>query len=446
MNAAAIAVVVAICVCIVVLGVAIFVAVHITRGQSPLPSWRCTCPKLRSGRRKRRHQRNREEDELNAKNCKDIELLPLDKVMAKLAGCRARKNYIYARHYIEAHPMDESEGRLSSHDLEYVIENGANAWEFVPSQDNVGVTVRNCTNLEFSEGENSLVANLQFPNEQRVYYYEVRLDSVPEGTNVAVGVAMRGYPPLRMAGWADNSVAYHTIDGTAYYAHPLHACRKALGSAHTSDTVGVGWRPFSGKMFFAINGVIVCHIRTPWAHKRMYPVVSADGPCSLSVNVGARAFVLAHGNMRHWGLASTEGSRPPPPMYHNMDGTVLLASTPSLAEDLAHPPSYESSTAASERHTSIPISDDSDLSDIDQDIRFGVLDSAEVEDAGSAEFSYGYSGISHGSRGHLLDTLLEIAPTSSSQRRYSISSLGIPFQQESSRRNSTPSIHFFSPF
>ncbi|PIA18439.1 hypothetical protein COEREDRAFT_24638, partial [Coemansia reversa NRRL 1564] len=236
----------------------------------------------------------------------------------------AEENYTYACQYVETHPIDESEGRLSNHDHEYVMENGANAWEFVPTDENAGVVVRNCTELEFPGGEQSLIANLQFPNEQRVYYFEVRLDSLPESTNLAVGVAMKGYPPLRMAGWAKNSVAYHSIDGHAYYSHPLNVCRQSIGSARTSDTVGVGWRPNSGKMFFAINGAIVCHIRTPWAHKRLYPIVSADGPCSLNVNVGARAFVLSYANMRHWSLASTEGARPPPPLYQNVSGTVLL--------------------------------------------------------------------------------------------------------------------------
>ncbi|KAJ2719344.1 cysteine protease, partial [Coemansia sp. Cherry 401B] len=292
---------------------------------------------------------------------------------------------------------------------------------FVPSDENAGVVVRNCTEIEFTGGEQSLVANLQFPNEQRVYYYEVRLDSLPEGTNVAVGVAMRGYPPLRMAGWASNSVGYHTADGTAYYAHPLHACRKALGAASTSDTIGVGWRPYSGKMFFAINGAIVCHIRTPWAHKRMYPVVSADGPCSLNVNVGARAFVLSHGNMRHWGLASTEGSRPPPPMYQNVHDTVLLAATPHA--DHAHPPSYENSVDGdSAKHTALSIDNDD----------FGDLDDEEVEEFDSP----GLFGSSHDSRGHLLEgTSPELA---ASQRRNSIGSLALSPRPEGFRRNSTP--------
>ncbi|KAJ2801118.1 Protein ssh4 [Coemansia guatemalensis] len=257
------------------------------------------------------------------------------------------------------------------------MENGANAWEFVPTDENVGVVVRNCTELEFPGGEQSLIANLQFPNEQRVYYFEVRLDSLPESTNVAVGVAMRGYPPLRMAGWAKNSVAYHSIDGHAYYSHPLNVCRQSIGSTHTSDTVGVGWRPNSGKMFFAINGAIVCHIRTPWARKRLYPIVSADGPCSLNVNVGARAFVLSYANMRHWSLASTEGARPPPPMYQNVSDSVLLEATPRVPEYPGdpgrphYPPAYDNSRHIP-KETAISIEDNGN--------DFGVI---EVEDLDS---------------------------------------------------------------
>ncbi|KAJ2825573.1 Protein ssh4 [Coemansia erecta] len=432
MNAAVIAVVVALCICIVVSAAGIFMTVYVTRGRPALCSFKCTGSGTHSGRRRRRRHRNHEEDTLSAKNREEIEMLSLDAVMDKLKDSRARKNYIYARQYVEAHPMDESEGQLSNNDLEYVVENGANAWEFVPSEENSDVVVRNCTEIEFPGGEQSLVANLQFPNEQRVYYYEVRLDSLPEGTNVAVGVAMRGYPPLRMAGWASNSVAYHTMDGTAYYAHPLHACRKALGAACTSDTIGVGWRPYSGKMFFALNGTIVCHIRTPWARKRMYPVVSADGPCSLHVNVGARAFVLSHGNMKHWGLASTEGSRLPPPMYQNVDGTVLLASSPHMHGEHVHPPTYDNSESS--KHTALSI----DVGDGEDDGEFDGVDEEEMDDFVSPGFYSGHFGSSHDSRGSLLQSVSpELAAT---HRRYSISSLSMTPQPGASRRNSTPAL------
>ncbi|KAJ1792345.1 Protein ssh4 [Coemansia sp. RSA 353] len=420
MNAAVIAVVVALCICIVVTSVGIFVTVYVSRSRPSFLSFRC----LRFGsKRHRRRHRNREEDALNAKSREDIELLPLEKVMDRLKDSRAWNHYIYARQYTEAHPMDESEGRLSNHDLEYVIENGANAWEFEPSADNTGVVVRNCTEIEFTGGEQSLMANLQFPNEQRVYYYEVRLDSLPFSTNIAIGVAMKGYPPRRMAGWARNSIAYHTLDGTAYYAHPLHACRKALGAARTSDTIGVGWRPYSGKMFFAVNGAIVCHIRTPWANKRMYPVVSADGPCKLHVNVGARAFVLSHANMKHWGLAATEGARLPPPMYQNVDGTVLLAATPHVL-----PPTYECSTdGESTKHTVVSIGDEGD--------EFDGVEEEEMDDF----VTPGYLGSRFASPNNSRSSLLETTSPELVGRRYS-SSMSMTPQPETSRRNSTPGI------
>ncbi|KAJ2856926.1 Protein ssh4 [Coemansia erecta] len=275
-----------------------------------------------------------------------IQRLDAGEVLRKLRGLRASQNYTYACEYTATHAIDESEGTIVGEELDYVIEHGANAWEFVPGPENRGVVVSNGTEIEFSGGEQSLVTNLQFPNEQRVYYFETRLDELPSDTNVAVGIAMKDYPPLRMAGWARNSVAYHTINGNAYYSHPLDRCRKCI-RAQTSDTIGIGWRPRSGKVFVAINGAIVCHIRTPWIQKRLYPVVSADGPCKLSVNVGARAFVLSHANMRYWGLAPPEGARPPPPMYQHASDSMLLDSAAnqecagdSLSTLIARPPSY----------------------------------------------------------------------------------------------------------
>ncbi|KAJ1997706.1 calpain 7, partial [Coemansia thaxteri] len=154
---------------------------------------------------------------------------------------------------------------------------------------------------------------------------------------------MKSYPPLRLAGWARNSIAYHSGDGCVYYSHPLDKCRQAKRTC-TSDTVGVGWRPRSGKAFFAINGAIICHIRTPWARKRLYPAVSADGPCTLSVNMGTRAFVLSHANMRYWAVAPPEGTRLPPPLYQVTPETELLADS--------RPPDYNDHHAA---HTAIEL-------------------------------------------------------------------------------------------
>ncbi|KAJ2764014.1 Protein ssh4, partial [Coemansia nantahalensis] len=340
MNAATIVAVVIVSLCIITTAVGIVLTVYLTQREN---HWPWSSNNNRRQRRQRRAQHRLEADREEAKACADIALLPLDDVLARLRGTRAAANYMYACQYREEHPIDESEGRLSDHDHERVLEEGARAWAFAPGPEHSGIAVRSGTEIEFSGGEQSLLASLQFPNERRVYYYEVRLDSVPAATNVAVGVAMRNYPPRRMAGWARNSVAYHTIDGTAYYSHPLDARRTALARARTSDTIGVGWRPNSGKMFFALNGAFICHIRTPWARRRLFPVVSADGPCSLSFNAGERAFVLSHANMRHWSLASTEGVRMPPPMYQHVAGTFLLEESP---RHLHGPPAYGGSNAS----------------------------------------------------------------------------------------------------
>ncbi|KAJ1961695.1 cysteine protease [Dipsacomyces acuminosporus] len=357
MSPGVIAVVTVICVGIVI--IAVVAAIKIRKSRRKGMPWFAEhsifsihlCRQVRSERRGKQESGHGKIQEMSS-----------DKVLSKLKGSRAEQNYMYACEYLEAHGPDESEGRLSDQDLEYVIEHGASAWEFKPEPENTGITVRNRTEVEFSGGEQALVANLQFPNEQRVYYFEVRLDELHGGTNVAVGVAMKGYPSLRMAGWAKNSVAYHTIDGCTYYAHPLDVYHRSM-TAHTSDTLGVGWRPNSGKMFFAINGAIICHVRTPWAHKRMYPIISADGPCSVSANFGARAFILSHANMRYWGLASSEGMRLPPPMYQTVSETLLLAASPSSEDDAGstsnhmHPPSYDDSEANSRNGSVVGISD-----------------------------------------------------------------------------------------
>ncbi|KAI8321423.1 hypothetical protein GQ54DRAFT_298005 [Martensiomyces pterosporus] len=367
MTTTTVAVVAVICTCIVVAAIAAALRVYRSNGGRRVP--------LFAGRRSpnaaRNDQSRSERREARKRRHEEIQDLSPAEVLGKLEGSRAQQNYTYACEHIESHPLDEGEGCLSNGDLEYVMEHGVDAWEFRPASENTGITVQNRTEVEFSGGEQSLVANLQFPNEQRVYYFEVRLDELHEGTNIAVGVAMKGYPPLRMAGWAKGSVAYHSIDGCAYYAHPLDVCRKSI-SAHTSDTLGVGWRPYSGKMFFAVNGAIVCHVRTPWIRKRMYPIVSADGPCSVSVNMGSRAFVLSHANMRYWGLAPPEGSRPPPPLYQKVSETLLLATSLPSDCDISNthgsfsPPSYDVSEAHSAKHSMVDVGELSGVA-VDED-------------------------------------------------------------------------------
>ncbi|KAJ1887990.1 Protein ssh4 [Kickxella alabastrina] len=390
MSPAAIGVVTAVCVCILVVLVGFYLRFGRARGfQFPL----CECaPGFQHSYTDQVHEAIRHERRMaRDRRREEIHRLGTEEVLEKLKNSRAKHNYVYACEYAKTHPIDDSEGTIVGSELEYVIENGASAWEFVPAVENTGITVQNGNEIEFTGGEQSLMANLQFPNEQRVYYFEVRLDSLPEGTNMAIGVAMKSYPPLRMAGWANNSVAYHTIDGAAYYSHPLDACRKCI-RARTSDTVGVGWRPYSGKIFFAINGAIVCHIRTPWVQKRLYPIVSADGPCSVNVNVGVRAFVLSHANMRYWGLAPPEGIRLPPPMYQNASDCVLLDASQaehdsgdSCSALSVGPPSYDGgihmySKRYREEHLAIDVDRDSLGSTNIGDA--GGLSRLETEEAG----------------------------------------------------------------
>ncbi|KAJ1938891.1 Protein ssh4, partial [Linderina pennispora] len=322
-------------VCVVVFLVIVALVVYYCyfakrKGAPRFQCWPCKLPfptccspfRKKTAKKQQKKQRQRERERKH----EEIQALSREDALKELEGSRAAQNYEYALDYVNEHPPDESEGTLAEDDTEHVIEHGVNAWEFIPSYDNTNITVLDNTDVEFVGGEQSVMTNLQFPNEQRVYYFEVRLDRLPEGTNVAVGAAMHGYPPLRMAGWANNSVAYHSADGHVYYCHPLDITRKTT-TALQSDTLGVGWRPHSGKMFFVINGAIMAHVRTPWINKRMYPIISADGPCNVSVNLGARAYVLSHANMRFWGLAAAEGARPPPPMYHQTQDTTLVAST-----------------------------------------------------------------------------------------------------------------------
>ncbi|KAJ1912566.1 Protein ssh4 [Mycoemilia scoparia] len=337
---------------------------------------------------------------------------------------------LYIEKYRRDHPIDTSEGILNSEEIDYVLENGVDAWKLqvdspeiidkVEVMDGLDVTFKDTafpssiissagasgndssstSNNNNSNNKNevygvSILSNIQFPNEQLVYYYEVKIEefnnqgSMSETsstttttttsqeehvadikkatttTNIAIGVAMKPFVPLRMAGWVNYSAAFHTESGKVYGGSRHKILATAMtkspptnSAAHNhsspggvivmpNDVIGIGWRPRSGKMFVTRNGEIIAKLKTPWARKRLYPVISTNGPAKISANFGSRGFVMANANIQCWGLAPPEGMGPPPPMYGCQDESILLAYTPLIHAAAAAAAASSSSCSAS---------------------------------------------------------------------------------------------------
>jgi hypothetical protein len=114
------------------------------------------------------------------------------------------------------------------------------------------------TQLPFYLNETVNDAN-KIPNPP-FYYYEVTVLSNAASSNVlALGVATSPYPPFRLPGWHQHSVAIHTDDGRIYI-DDAHGGRPFLNPATLQGhqvVIGVGVDIVSGGIFFTRNGQLL---------------------------------------------------------------------------------------------------------------------------------------------------------------------------------------------
>ncbi|KAJ3048159.1 Rsp5p-dependent ubiquitination, sorting of cargo proteins at the multivesicular body, partial [Quaeritorhiza haematococci] len=118
---------------------------------------------------------------------------------------------------------------------------------------------------------------------------------------------------FRLVGWNRYSIGYHSDDGRLFkndgFSGRLFGRRYGKG-----DTIGVGYHPTRGSVFFTLNGKVVGS-QTDGASssssseslrgsvcegegdRHPYHIaVSADGPCVLVVNFGQKEFVYEEAN------------------------------------------------------------------------------------------------------------------------------------------------------
>ncbi|KAJ2880593.1 hypothetical protein IWW38_005924, partial [Coemansia aciculifera] len=173
MDETSVGVIAAVCVCIALTAIAVGLRLWFARGKPGLCGrrlGRSTSTSTTSWLQAYQRQPH------GSKECDidgdSIHNMSLETALDKLEGKAAQRNYAYACQYAERHQIDEGKARLRSRELELIAEHGASAWQFEVSDANDGVSVHDGTEIEFAGGEQLLVANLQFPNEQHVYYYE----------------------------------------------------------------------------------------------------------------------------------------------------------------------------------------------------------------------------------------------------------------------------------
>ncbi|KAI8363804.1 concanavalin A-like lectin/glucanase domain-containing protein [Choanephora cucurbitarum] len=121
------------------------------------------------------------------------------------------------------------------------------------------------------------------------HYFEITLlQSAPEVV-MAIGLATKPYPIFRMPGWNKFSVGYHSDDGHKF-------CDDATGGQpygpgwQVGDTVGCGYCPEQGQVFFTLNGQWLGHAFQGLKRHYYYASVGTDGPAKIQVNFGQLPF------------------------------------------------------------------------------------------------------------------------------------------------------------
>ncbi|CAG8583392.1 16854_t:CDS:2 [Acaulospora morrowiae] len=119
---------------------------------------------------------------------------------------------------------------------------------------------------------------------QVLHYFEITVIENPEGsdTNIAIGLATKPYPSYRLPGWNIHSVSYNSIDGRKFNDS---IGQKYADAWDTGDTIGCGYTPDVGNVFFTKNGKFLGNAFLRLFHI-WYPTVGATGPCTLKINFG----------------------------------------------------------------------------------------------------------------------------------------------------------------
>lgn len=201
-------------------------------------------------------------------------------------------------------------------------------------------------------------SNLPLPKLNEVYYWEVKLFDLPPSTNVSIGLATKPYPAFRLPGHNRYSIAYHS-NGDKSHNYPFTST--SFGpSLKEGDTLGIGYRPRSGTVFFTRNGRKTEDAFVGLSKFNLFPSIGADGPCSVHVNLGQAGFVHIEANVKKWGLAPSQGTLAPPPAYGSESGSILLqrggigaSAIPAGRRQRGSPPSVDDTPGAS---TSTPSS------------------------------------------------------------------------------------------
>lgn len=245
-----------------------------------------------------------------------------------------RRGYARAKDWLLSHPPASDASEITISQFLSIQEKGVSAWSFEPDYEaNSSCYVEARTEITFvADGEGMapqegggccVQSNLPLPKINEVYYWEAKMFTKPETTNIALGLATKPYPSFRMPGWSKYSVGFFSQDGFKCHNHPFAA--QSYGPAYVQgDVIGVGYRPRTGTVFFTRNGKRLDDAFIGLNRYNLFPTIGSDGPAEVHVNLGQAGFVFIEANVKKWGLAPMVGTLAPPPAYGQERGSILI--------------------------------------------------------------------------------------------------------------------------
>jgi hypothetical protein len=129
----------------------------------------------------------------------------------------------------------------------------------------------------------------QYQTTTSQHYFEMTVQQAGPHVVMAIGLCTRPYPIFRMPGWNKYSVGYHSDDGHKFCDDATGG--QAFGPSWTvGDTVGCGYCPETGNVFYTLNGLLVGHAFSGLQRHYYFPSIGADGPALIQVNFGKQPF------------------------------------------------------------------------------------------------------------------------------------------------------------
>ncbi|GAA5856959.1 hypothetical protein JCM8547_008485 [Rhodosporidiobolus lusitaniae] len=262
-----------------------------------------------------------------------------------------RRGYARAKAWQLSYPPNSQPSEITLSQFLSIQEKGVSAWSFEPDyESNPSCVVVQRTEITFLDSTAadepcSVLSNLPVPKLNECYYWECKMFELPPGTGVSVGFATRPYPSFRLPGHSPHSLAYHSPDGFLSASHPFLS-RSYGPPLLEGDTLGIGYRPRTGTVFFTRNGRNLGDAFVGFNKYNVFPTVGATGPASVHVNLGQAGFVFIEANVKKWGLAPMMGTLAPPPAYGSERGSILLEAAAAQASGSGNGHSHHRATAS----------------------------------------------------------------------------------------------------